>query len=50
MHLRRAFLLLLPLVPPLLAQDDELPPDEVADLVERYVERGEVSLREGNYD
>mgnify|MGYP002624862640 FL=1 len=50
MHLRRAFLLLLPLVPPLLAQDDELPPDEVADLVERYVERGEESMREGNYD
>jgi len=35
---------------PLFAQDDELPPDEVADLVERYVERGVESLREGGYE
>jgi len=33
-----------------LAQDDELPPDEVLDLVDRYVERGVESLREGNYE
>ncbi len=38
------------LIAPVPAQDDELPPDEVADLVERYVERGEESLREGNYE
>lgn len=41
---------LLLLLAPLRAQDDELPPDEVADLVERYVERGEESLRQGNYE
>ena len=29
---------------------DELPPDEVQDLVERYVERGVESYREGGYD
>jgi tetratricopeptide (TPR) repeat protein len=34
----------------LFAQDDELPPDEVADLVDRYVERGMESLREGSYE
>jgi len=33
-----------------LAQDDLLPPDEVQDLVERYVERGVESFREGGYD
>jgi len=33
-----------------LAQDDLLPPDEVQDLVERYVERGIESFREGGYD
>jgi Tfp pilus assembly protein PilF len=43
-------LCLLFLFAPVLAQDDELPPDEVADLVERYVERAEESLREGNYE
>ncbi len=31
-------------------QDDELPPDEVSDLVERYHERGIESLREGSYE
>ena len=35
---------------PTLAQDELLPPDEVADLVERYVERGVDSFREGSYD
>ncbi len=33
-----------------LAQDEDLPPDEVGDIVERYAERGVESLREGNYD
>ena len=49
--MRRLLLLLLALsfVPALFAQDDELPPDEVADLVDRYVERGIESLREGSY-
>jgi len=32
------------------AQDDLLPPDEVQDIVERYVERGIESFREGGYD
>ncbi|MHC4956587.1 MAG: tetratricopeptide repeat protein, partial [Planctomycetota bacterium] len=32
------------------AQDELLPPDEVQDLVERYVERGVESYREGGYD
>ena len=32
------------------AQEDELPPDEVADLVDRYIDRGQESLREGNYE
>jgi len=41
---------LLLLTLPLAAQDDELPPDEVAELVDRYVERGQESLREGNYE
>ncbi|MHC4938633.1 MAG: tetratricopeptide repeat protein [Planctomycetota bacterium] len=34
----------------LFAQDDLLPPDEVADLVDRYVDRGIESFREGSYD
>ncbi|MFQ5844170.1 MAG: tetratricopeptide repeat protein [Planctomycetota bacterium] len=42
-------LLLLPAVA-VHAQDEDLPPDEIADLVDRYVDRGEESLREGNYD
>ena len=55
--MRLALALLLPLLlllvtfPALVgAQDDELPPDEVADLVDRYVERGIESMREGSYD
>ena len=32
------------------AQDDLLPPDEVQDIVERYVERGIESFRDGGYD
>jgi tetratricopeptide (TPR) repeat protein len=50
MTARLTLLCLLVLFAPLLAQDEELPPDEVADLVERYVERGEESLRQGNYE
>lgn len=46
----RLLALLLSLALPVFAQDDELPPDEVADLVDRYVERGYESLREGNYE
>ena len=34
---------------PLFAQDEDLPPDEIADLVDLYVERGEESLRIGSY-
>ncbi|MEM8884082.1 MAG: tetratricopeptide repeat protein [Planctomycetota bacterium] len=44
-----ATLLLLPFAP-VLGQDDLLPPDEVADLVDRYLERAEESFREGNYE
>ncbi|MHC4578344.1 MAG: tetratricopeptide repeat protein [Planctomycetota bacterium] len=47
---RPTLLSLFLLLAPLLAQDDELPPDEVADLIDRYVERGEESLRQGNYE
>jgi tetratricopeptide (TPR) repeat protein len=50
MTVRLTLLCLLFLLVPLRAQDDELPPDEVADLVDRYVERAEESLREGNYE
>jgi len=46
----RGFSVLLLLATVLPAQDDELPPDEVADLVDRYVERGIESMREGAYD
>ncbi|MCZ6574257.1 MAG: tetratricopeptide repeat protein [Planctomycetota bacterium] len=51
---RRLLLLLLPpllalLVSPARAQDEDLPPDDVQDLVERYVARGDDSLRQGNY-
>lgn len=35
---------------PVAAQDEDLPPDETSDLVARYLERGQESLREGNYD
>jgi len=38
------------LVPPAAAQDELLPPDEVSDLVERYVDRGIESFREGSYE
>ena len=48
--MRLALALLLPLPFLAFAQDEELPPDEVADLVERYVERGVESMREGSYD
>lgn len=48
MRLRLGLMLLAAL--PALGQDEDLPPDEVADLVDRYVERGTESLREGNYD
>ncbi len=45
-------LALLPLLLPLrvAAQDEDLPPDEVGEIVERYAERGIESLREGNYE
>lgn len=44
-------LALLLLAAPLLAGDDEdLPPDETEDLVQLYVERGEESLRQGEYE
>jgi tetratricopeptide (TPR) repeat protein len=46
----RRLLALLLFAPALLAQDEDLPPDEVADLVDRYLERAEESLREGAYD
>jgi len=32
------------------AQDEDLPPDETSDYATRYLERGEESLRDGNYD
>ncbi|MGH7162437.1 MAG: tetratricopeptide repeat protein, partial [Planctomycetota bacterium] len=41
-------LLLLAVAAP--AQDEDLPPDEAEDLVQLYVERGEESLRDGDYD
>jgi tetratricopeptide (TPR) repeat protein len=50
MRLRRLLPALLVLTAPLFAGDDELPPDEVADIVDRYVERGYESLRDGSYD
>ncbi len=50
MRWRLALLSLICLVFTLRAQDDELPPDEVADIVDRYLERAEDSLREGNYE
>ena len=37
-------------IPAAIAQDDLLPPDEVADLVDRYVDRGIESFREGSFD
>ncbi len=46
----RTLLPLLLLLVPVAAQDEDLPPDETSDLVARYLERGEESLREGNYD
>ncbi|MHC4408712.1 MAG: tetratricopeptide repeat protein, partial [Planctomycetota bacterium] len=46
----RTLTLLLLLVPAVFAQDDLLPPDEVADLVDRYVDRGIESFREGSLD
>ena len=50
MRLRSLLPALLILTVPLFAQDDELPPDEVADIVDRYLERGLESLRDGSYD
>ncbi|MDH3591320.1 MAG: tetratricopeptide repeat protein [Planctomycetota bacterium] len=50
MRWRYVLLPLLILVPALVAQDEDLPPDEIADIVDRYVERGEESMREGVYD
>ncbi len=46
----RTLLPLLLLLGPGVAQDEDLPPDETSDLVARYLERGQESLREGNYD
>ena len=48
--MRTRLLPLLLLLGPVAAQDEDLPPDEVADIVERYLERGVESLREGNYE
>ena len=50
MNLRFALLLPLLFLSPVAAQDEDLPPDEVADLIDLYVERGEESLRQGSYD
>ena len=50
MNLRFALLLSLVFLSPVAAQDEDLPPDEVADLIDLYVERGEESLRQGSYD
>ena len=46
----RTLLPLLLLLGPVAAQDEDLPPDETSDLVGRYLERAQESLREGNYD
>ncbi|MCZ6787256.1 MAG: tetratricopeptide repeat protein, partial [Planctomycetota bacterium] len=50
MNLRFALLLSLVFLSPVAAQDEDLPPDEVADLIDLYVERGGESLRQGSYD
>jgi tetratricopeptide (TPR) repeat protein len=50
MRPRLGLVLLLALASGAGGQDEDLPPDEVADLVDRYAARGTESLREGNYD